>query len=62
MNKHKKEALLHLSDQLNKCLFDFERKLEDDIDVKTNKWKEYYIKISDIHKTLWTLQDEIENF
>jgi hypothetical protein len=59
MSDDKKQELLYLLDQLNKYLFELEQELEDDIEINTDKWKEYYLKLSKIHSVLSNLHNEI---
>ena len=59
MNDDKKQELLYLLDQLNEYLFELEQELEDDIEINTDRWKEYYLKLSKIHNVLLNLHNEI---
>lgn len=59
MNDDKKQWLLYLLDQLNEYLFELEQELEDDIEINTDRWKEYYLKLSKIHSVLSNLYNEI---
>lgn len=59
MSDDKKQELLYLLDQLNEYLFELEQELEDDIEINTDKWEEYYLKLSKIHSALSNLHDEI---
>lgn len=58
----KKGEVIHLLSDINQYLFELEQLLENDIQIGTDKWVEYYGKIANIHKTLWELEHEIEKF